>query len=340
MSTLRRGCLYAAIIGVWGIVAVFAAIAIAAVAGPSPAFILGIALAGIGATATIGRLRRSRHPRTISDSIADAVRPLLGPAESVRAILSGIEVAPDRIDGVVSALGVALWLAAAFGWTADAYPPTSRRQQALLVTEKRVFRLVTSRWRGSPRIVARYARLDIEVRDFRPAMPGTKGSLVLAIRGQSDLAVPFDLSVAEAARTVAVELGARSAEGWKASEADAPSSVGEVEPDIATGHALEHSPAARAVQPVAIWVTRLIGALLGVLLTFVVFVPAGARDAAEVTFALSLFAIIGGFSLAGALRGRGSPRLSVLGEGFLGYAIGSGVGFALVFFTPILGTAR
>jgi hypothetical protein len=333
MSVLRRGCLYAAIVTVWGIVAVIAAIAIATVAGPGPALILGIALAGIGATATIGRLRRSRRPRTISDTVADAVRPLLEPGESVRAILSGVEVAPDRMDRVVTVLGFVLWLAVFFTSTADGDAPSGRRQQALVITDKRVFRLVASRWTGRQRIVAQYARPDIEVRDFQPAMAAAKGSLVLAIRGQSDLAMPFDQSAAEAARTVAVELGARIAEAWTASQAAPPSTVGQVRGDIATRRGLEGpSTAASTVQPITTWLARLVGALVGVLLTFVVLVPAGAPDAAEVTFALSLFAIIGGFGLAAALRGRDSPRLSVIGEGFLGYAIGSGIGFVLVFF--------
>jgi hypothetical protein len=77
------------------------------------------------------------------------------------------------------------------------------------------------------------------------------------------------------------------------------------------------------------------GAIAGLLLTFLVYVPAGAPDAAEVTFALGLFTIGGGLGIGWVLRY--TPFMAA-GRAFLGLALGALLGFVLVFFTPILGS--
>jgi hypothetical protein len=95
-------------------------------------------------------------------------------------------------------------------------------------------------------------------------------------------------------------------------------------------------PATSLVTPRAIWSRRLVGALAGVLMTFLVFLPAGTPDAAELTFALSMFTILGGLIVGWGLRSGGSPRLILAGEVILGVGIGAAVGFALVFIVPLL----
>ena len=82
------------------------------------------------------------------------------------------------------------------------------------------------------------------------------------------------------------------------------------------------------------WALLIGGIVLGLALTFAVYVPAGEPDAAEVTFGLSLLTIGGGIGLGRALRG---GRFAPAGRVFLGLAIGAAIGFVLVFFTPILG---
>ena len=89
--------------------------------------------------------------------------------------------------------------------------------------------------------------------------------------------------------------------------------------------------------PRARWSSRFAGVLLGILLTWLAYVPAGAPDAGEVTFALSLFTIIGGFAIGAGLRAIPNPRVSLFGEAVLGLGIGAVVGFVSVFVIPSIG---
>jgi hypothetical protein len=57
-----------------------------------------------------------------------------------------------------------------------------------------------------------------------------------------------------------------------------------------------------SISPSAKWSFRFAGALLGIVLTWLVYVPAGAPDGGAVTFALSLFTIIPGFAIGARLR--------------------------------------
>lgn len=104
--------------------------------------------------------------------------------------------------------------------------------------------------------------------------------------------------------------------------------------------ALSRRPAVEAVTaaatPRTMWSMRLVGALVGILITFLVFVPAGAPDGGEVTFALSLFTIIGGLTIGSGLRNLGSPRMSLAGEVIFGLGIGAAVGFAWLFIIPLI----
>jgi hypothetical protein len=80
------------------------------------------------------------------------------------------------------------------------------------------------------------------------------------------------------------------------------------------------------------WAVLVGGALFGLLVTFAVYVPAGAPDAGEVTFAFCLFTILGGVGLGWALH---HGRLAPAGKAFLGLGIGAAIGFVLVFVAPL-----
>ena len=82
------------------------------------------------------------------------------------------------------------------------------------------------------------------------------------------------------------------------------------------------------------WPSIFAGALLGIALTWLVYVPAGARDGGRLTFALSLLTIIAAFVIGDRLRKRPTPTSSLFGEAILGLGIGAVIGFASFFVIP------
>jgi len=82
------------------------------------------------------------------------------------------------------------------------------------------------------------------------------------------------------------------------------------------------------------WSSVLVGALIGIGLTWLVYVPAGAPDGGRVTFALSLLTMIAGFVIGARLRTRPAATISLFGEAILGLGIGALIGLASFFVIP------
>jgi hypothetical protein len=82
------------------------------------------------------------------------------------------------------------------------------------------------------------------------------------------------------------------------------------------------------------WLSISAGAFLGIALTWLVYVPAGAPNGGQVIFPLSLLTIIAGFVIGDRLRKRPTPTTSHFGEAILGLGIGAALGLASFLLNP------
>ena len=79
----------------------------------------------------------------------------------------------------------------------------------------------------------------------------------------------------------------------------------------------------------------ILGTLIGLAVSWFVYVPAGRPDAAEVTLGLGVLTIGVAATLAWLL---GSPRFASVRKVVFGVAVGSMIAFGLIFFTPLAET--
>lgn len=97
-------------------------------------------------------------------------------------------------------------------------------------------------------------------------------------------------------------------------------------------------PARRSGRTRAGSLALLMGAALGIIVSFLVYVPAGAPDAAELTFVFGLFTVGAGVAFGMVMRTSTAAALAFIGEALLGLGIGAAIAFVLIFFTPLLAT--